>query len=406
MLRTVIPALAGCLLVACGGPNEREATTGSSTNVLDADGDGFTIGQGDCDDTDADIHPDALDVVGDDVDNNCDDVDGTDGDRDGQASVGTGGEDCDDTDVDIYLGAEEIGWDTIDQDCDGADRYDFLELAAGEYHTCGIGSDGGIRCWGDDAHGQVSAAPTSGVWEQIDAAKNFTCAVDEAGAVACWGADAEGKTVGMTAGPPAEESYTDVALGFQFGCALTDDNFVRCWGNDDSQQVSLAPENTPADALAAGGEFACIIMRVTGETLCWGNDQADQVTNAPKGEDVVGDIVEYTRIGIGSSHGCAVRVDQGLRCWGDNEYEQANAPSDQGPYSRIASFDDFTCGIISNRELSCWGIDTFGQIDDAPDDFDVVEVEPGVSHACVVRADNGHAECWGRDDFGQATVPW
>ena len=61
----------------------------------------------------------------------------------------------------------------------------------------------------------------------------------------------------MTAGPPAEESYADVALGFQFGCALTDDNFVRCWGNDDSQQVSLAPENTPADALAAGGEFAC-----------------------------------------------------------------------------------------------------------------------------------------------------
>ena len=40
----------------------------------DCDGDGFTPVDGDCDDTAADINPDADEVCGDDVDNDCDDV--------------------------------------------------------------------------------------------------------------------------------------------------------------------------------------------------------------------------------------------------------------------------------------------------------------------------------------------
>ena len=39
----------------------------------DCDGDGYTVGEGDCDDTDGDVFPDADEICGDDVDNNCDD---------------------------------------------------------------------------------------------------------------------------------------------------------------------------------------------------------------------------------------------------------------------------------------------------------------------------------------------
>jgi alpha-tubulin suppressor-like RCC1 family protein len=399
MVRTLIPVLAALGLVACGGPNVREVPS-TSTNALDQDGDGFTVGQGDCDDNDADIHPDANDVVGDAVDNNCDGIDGTDGDRDGQASQGTGGTDCDDTQPTIYEGAEEIGWDEIDQDCDGDDRHDFEKLAAGGGHTCGIGSDGFIRCWGDDTYGQVSAAPTSGAWEEIDAGIDFTCALNDSGQVLCWGKDAEGNVEGMTDGPDPTLTYDDLAVGHQFGCALTDDGLVRCWGDDGSNQVSLAPANTEAIEIAAGGEFACIIMR-SGELLqCWGNDIHDQVTLAPASDP-------YTRLALGETHGCAVRVDQGLRCWGNNDNGQANAETDQGPYSRISSFDQFSCGIISNRELTCFGVDgIYNAVEDAPYDLDLVEVEVGADHGCAVRADDGEAVCWGRGDVGQTNVPF
>jgi len=96
----------------------------------DVDGDGFTEAQGDCDDTDANVHPDATEnyvaACSDDVDNDCDgnvdqddeDCDYVDVDGDGcSASV-----DCDDRDDMIMPGATEICGDGIDQDCDGQDE--------------------------------------------------------------------------------------------------------------------------------------------------------------------------------------------------------------------------------------------------------------------------------------------
>ena len=44
----------------------------SSNPVLDRDGDGFTESEGDCNDDDPQIHPDAMEICGDGIDNNCD----------------------------------------------------------------------------------------------------------------------------------------------------------------------------------------------------------------------------------------------------------------------------------------------------------------------------------------------
>jgi hypothetical protein len=98
----------------------------------DADADGFGdpnapiacgSGQGevdndlDCDDTDASINPDAVEIVGDGIDQDCDGIDPLDADGDGYISTATGGDDCDDSDAEINPGATEI-CDTIDNNCD------------------------------------------------------------------------------------------------------------------------------------------------------------------------------------------------------------------------------------------------------------------------------------------------
>jgi len=89
----------------------------------DQDGDGWSQGNGDCDDMDATIYPGAPEVCNDGIDQNCDGVvdEGTDNDGDGLTQCDG---DCDDGDATRYPGAVEI-CDRFDTDCDGDVDEDF-----------------------------------------------------------------------------------------------------------------------------------------------------------------------------------------------------------------------------------------------------------------------------------------
>jgi hypothetical protein len=78
----------------------------------------------DCDDSDAAINPLAADLVGDGADTNCDELDGVDSDRDGYASIASGGDDCDDEEEAISPAEADIVGDDRDRDCDGIDGED------------------------------------------------------------------------------------------------------------------------------------------------------------------------------------------------------------------------------------------------------------------------------------------
>lgn len=101
--------------------------------AADADGDGWTVGAGDCDDANAAIYPGAPEVlngIDDDCDGEADEgVTAEDQDGDGwtAAPLDDGDPntidmgDCNDFDASIYPGATETAGDGIDSNCDGGD---------------------------------------------------------------------------------------------------------------------------------------------------------------------------------------------------------------------------------------------------------------------------------------------
>jgi len=71
---------AGGTTLAGGSPVNFTLSLGRSPSDLDQDGDGFTPGQGDCNDANAAIHPNAIDIPGNGIDENCNGADSVIGD--------------------------------------------------------------------------------------------------------------------------------------------------------------------------------------------------------------------------------------------------------------------------------------------------------------------------------------
>ena len=122
---------------------------------MDNDQDGYTPVLGDCDDTDADTYPGAVEII-DSEDNNCndcvDDID-NDGDGYGWSTANACGDDCSsnldlhlpDTEASVYPGANEVPYDGLDQDCDGLDECDVDEDGY-KSSTCICDAENQIPC--------------------------------------------------------------------------------------------------------------------------------------------------------------------------------------------------------------------------------------------------------------------
>ncbi len=303
--------------------------------------------------------------------------------------------------VGIVLGGFSPAW---------AGTSDDGRLTTGAYHACLIHDDQSLSCWGRSTSGQISVPP--GRYRFVSAGGWHTCAIRIDGTLACWGHNEYGQTnvVGLT------DRYQEVSGGGFHSCALSEDTnpLVTCWGRDDSGQASPPFAITSFARISAGSWSTCGIRMMTatldgepvyrGPLICWGESNGS--TNIP-----IDASINYSKLSIGHVHGCALmeyQLPQGnnVHCWGGQVpggfYGEATAPS--GYFKQISVDDWHGCGIRNDGSLHCWGYNYYGQAEPPPGNT-YVRVSSGREYSCAMRLDDSLV-CWGRNVDGNAPRPW
>lgn len=228
----------------------------------------------------------------------------------------------------------------------------FKDLAAGAEHTCGITATDAAYCWGGSRDGALGDGdstwhvvtrpqPVAGLRTYIDiaAGDNHTCAVATDGSAWCWGWDYNGALGKGPVGPTHQWvpgpvvapglTFTSITAGSAFNCALTPAGAAWCWGDNSAGQLAtpggpgeytLSPLQLPVGPfreIGAGYSATCAIAQGTGAS-CWGGGPFEveyigttrtPVTPVPGGE-------AFTQLSKGAVSACARGGDGAVWCWG------------------------------------------------------------------------------------------
>ena len=246
-------------------------------------------------------------------------------------------------------------------------------IVIGDLHTCVLLFEGKVKCWGNNAYGQLGDGSTTD--------RNTPVEVKSLG------------------GYP-----TSVTAGSTHSCARMQVGFVKCWGNNAFGQLGdgtrvdhiLAAPVTGFDKSGAASVHASethTCVRLDGDTgvQCWGNNRFGQLGNNSQVDSLVpvtvAGLSNVSSVSVGRFHNCALSNGE-MSCWGDNRYGQlgdgtfvdrlipTKVKGLGGAVTGLGAGGSQTCALIS-KAMKCWGNDFSGQVGNSvlPDQYSPISVQ-------------------------------
>jgi alpha-tubulin suppressor-like RCC1 family protein len=130
-----------------------------------------------------------------------------------------------------------------------------------------------------------------------------------------------------------------------------------------------------------------------------------------------------TQVALGGLFGCALTLDGGVSCWGDDSANQlgrvleagTSDPTPRGvalprPATSVAAGKYHACAILTDHSVACWGAADHGEIGQRLDGgvaapvaiagLMATQVSAGEVSTCAITTTGG-VECWGGNQAGQ-----
>lgn len=334
----------------------------------------------------------------------------------------------------------------------------FLALGAGDEHSCAIRSDGTAWCWGSNSFGQLGDGTTDDqikpvavvadsnsntklpAFKAIAGGDVHTCALGSDGTVWCWGNNDAGQ-LGVGSGefhnPKQVPNLTGaiaIASGAAHTCAIASDGGVLCWGDNEAGQIGnngssnvFQPQSASGPhgvtAIAAGG-FATCAVDGSKQLWCWGDNSHGQLadgTHDGHASPTQAMVHDATGVAVGNGFSCAVSGGK-VSCFGANNVGELGTPIDNqdhpggvalafpGTAVSVVARTNFACLIDDQKQVWCWGLNDDFQLADtttftrfAPvrtSYSDARAAAAGGRHTCVLSTAGG-ITCSGYDGHGQ-----
>lgn len=330
------------------------------------------------------------------------------------------------------------------------------KVVVGGYFSCGLFSNGTVRCWGRNDFGQLGTGNTTGLSSattaaiglttvsDIEAGSHHVCAKTSSNQVYCWGYNAfgqvgNGSTDNKTS-PTLISALTDISdlgLGSNHSCAVSSTGSTYCWGLNSFSQIGdgltanrLAPIEITAAAgsvqIDGGDEFTCSRL-AAGTLMCWGHNNFGQLGRGNNTDSTspvaVPSLSGITDFSTGAGQVCA-KGSSLTYCWGNNEWGQLasnslnglNTPTDVpalASATNVAMGDTYACALFSGS-AKCWGSNSRGQLGVGAADLRLypvmvqgvtatnapgAKIATGLGHSCSISGTS--VVCWGNNNFGQ-----
>lgn len=291
----------------------------------------------------------------------------------------------------------------------------FTTISTGAGYTCGTTAEAAVYCWGlnqaINAGGPVyEGTPTPTLlagarWPAVQSGMVGPCGIVPEGGATCGARAANGYGFTTIATAPRFESFSryqtfvpapelgrNASRAYQHQCAISA-GAVYCWGDNGSGELgngSLLATATPTRIASTlqftevgTGAFHSCALATDGTAWCWGTGTYGALGNGgvagtPTPVQVGGGL-RFTTLSVGLYHGCAVATDGAAYCWG------LNADGQLGSTSTARSAD----GLAYTASPAVVGGGLRWK-----------DVSAGTRHSCGVTTD-ARLRCWGLNASGQ-----
>lgn len=235
---------------------------------------------------------------------------------------------------------------------------DVAKLSVEYDHACIISSTGALLCWGENLENQLGlqesisaldrgqpTAPTgseASLWLDVVAGQGHTCAIAADRSLWCWGRNTDFEC-GLGQGGPMQlqlptltnetEGWATVFAGSHQSCAIAISGQLWCWGRNSDGELSMLlpavvelPTRIGTDSNWASGaqnNFSGCAVKTNGTMWCWGRnfegqlglgDMEDRVAPTQVGTDT-----DWKQPSLGRFHTCASKIDGSMWCSGNGD---------------------------------------------------------------------------------------